>query len=413
MPLDPSIPLQTRAPTFEQPDFAGTIMNAAKIKSAQLDMASKQNEEEYKLLASATPDNYEQVKQYALQKYGGDALKFLPPTYDKQALDSLAMSRLDIKDKIALQQQKLEMDLNREKFGEEKRHNLASEDIDRTKANNPFGNSLQGKAYNILLGGDPNSPEYALAANAATQPKYQSVVNADGTTQLVAVTPQLPSIIRQPGAPNPTDNPKMLTPPPMNGMTDNTPTTAGPLLPPPGREYSVSPIAGTAGPAKLTDEQTKAAGFAQRMESSNGTINDLQKSGYTPKMGTDTLAEAPGGNYLLGADAQQSVQAKRDFVNALLRRESGAAISESEFANANKQYFPQPGDKPETLAKKAANRANAIAGIKLSAGPAYKRMQENNPSPALDSLPQGAKQIGTSGGKPVYQTPDGKHFMAQ
>lgn len=35
-----------------------------------------------------------------------------------------------------------------------------------------------------------------------------------------------------------------------------------------------------------------------------------------------------------------------------------------------------------------------------------------NPKPkAITSLPPGAKQIGTSGGKPVYQTPDGKRFI--
>lgn len=31
----------------------------------------------------------------------------------------------------------------------------------------------------------------------------------------------------------------------------------------------------------------------------------------------------------------------------------------------------------------------------------------------LDTLPAGAKQIGTSGGKPVYQTPDGKKFIGE
>lgn len=32
---------------------------------------------------------------------------------------------------------------------------------------------------------------------------------------------------------------------------------------------------------------------------------------------------------------------------------------------------------------------------------------------SLSALPQGAKQIGTSGGKPVYQTPDGKKFIGE
>jgi len=35
-------------------------------------------------------------------------------------------------------------------------------------------------------------------------------------------------------------------------------------------------------------------------------------------------------------------QAKKNFVNAVLRLESGAVISPSEFTNADKQYFPQP-----------------------------------------------------------------------
>jgi hypothetical protein len=61
-------------------------------------------------------------------------------------------------------------------------------------------------------------------------------------------------------------------------------------------------------------------------------------------------------------------QAKRDFINAILRRESGAVISEEEFANAEQQYFPQPGDGPEVIAQKRANRENAIRGIEVSAG---------------------------------------------
>lgn len=32
-------------------------------------------------------------------------------------------------------------------------------------------------------------------------------------------------------------------------------------------------------------------------------------------------------------------------------------------------------------------------------------------APSVSGLPAGAKQIGTSGGKPVYQTPDGKKFI--
>lgn len=38
---------------------------------------------------------------------------------------------------------------------------------------------------------------------------------------------------------------------------------------------------------------------------------------------------------------QQYEQAKTNFVNAVLRRESGAKISDEEFDSAEKQYFVQ------------------------------------------------------------------------
>lgn len=45
--------------------------------------------------------------------------------------------------------------------------------------------------------------------------------------------------------------------------------------------------------------------------------------------------------------------------------------------------------------------------------PAPKPADNQKPASTVSSLPQGAVQIGTSGGKPVYQTPDGKKFIAK
>lgn len=417
MPIDASIPLQVKTTPIEQPDLASTYANIAKIKSAQLDTAAKQNDEEYKLISAATPDNYDQVRQLAVQKYGQDALKLMPPVYDKSALDNLAASRLDIKDKLTLQQQKLEYQLGQDKFGEEKRHNLADEATAKIKADSPFGTSYQGHVANILMNGDPSTPAYALAANAATQPRMQAVTQPDGSTQLVAVTPKLPSSIRQPTAPDAAPSPQptapnpaaspmdaiqpgagpVLTPPVIKGATDSTPTTKGALLPPPpgARSYSVEPIAGTSSPAKLSDDQAKAAGFAQRTQASHDIINNLSTNGYAPSMLTDELGDSKLGNRTLSDQGQQFVQAKRDFVNALLRRESGAAISQSEFDNANKQYFPQPGDKPGTLIQKAQNRELAIQSLRLSAGAGGRAALGAAPAPVSNaqhlSTPQAAE----------------------
>ena len=67
----------------------------------------------------------------------------------------------------------------------------------------------------------------------------------------------------------------------------------------------------------------------------------------------------------------QYEQAKRNFVNAVLRKESGAAISPSEFSSAEKQYFPEAGDDTETVRQKAINRIDAINGLIGAAGKAY------------------------------------------
>lgn len=74
------------------------------------------------------------------------------------------------------------------------------------------------------------------------------------------------------------------------------------------------------------------------------------------------------GNYLTTPEYKSYDQAKRNFINAVLRKESGAAIAESEFENADKQYFPQPGDTPDIIAQKRENRELAIRLMEASAG---------------------------------------------
>ena len=104
------------------------------------------------------------------------------------------------------------------------------------------------------------------------------------------------------------------------------------------------------------------------MKNSHETINRFESLGA--ELTGMVTGNAMFPNVLKSGDRQQFEQAKRDFVNATLRRESGAVISDSEFANADKQYFPQPGDGPEVIAQKRRNREIAIAGIGAAAGPA-------------------------------------------
>lgn len=154
----------------------------------------------------------------------------------------------------------------------------------------------------------------------------------------------------------------------------------------------ITPLAGFTKPDKpLTESQGKAALFASRMAKADQTLEALasgdnatlmpggikrfaEGTGRVLGLGTESmggaLADTLGGatNWTQSASQQQVEQAQRDFLNAVLRQESGASISPSEFDNARKQYFAQPGDDKATLAQKAENRRTAIAGMSLQSG---------------------------------------------
>ncbi|MDA9097089.1 hypothetical protein N9J50_02010 [Methylophilaceae bacterium] len=132
----------------------------------------------------------------------------------------------------------------------------------------------------------------------------------------------------------------------------------------------------------LTESQGKNLGYSERMETSNADFEKLVNPDgslkYSPTfVGTtrslegwwgvgDTLSAAS--NFFSDENDQKAAQSIRDFTNAVLRNESGAAISSTEFQNANKQYFPAVGDKPEVIKQKAQNRKVAIATMKAAAG---------------------------------------------
>ena len=108
---------------------------------------------------------------------------------------------------------------------------------------------------------------------------------------------------------------------------------------------------------KATEGQLAAAGFANRVQSSNDVLTALEDKGYNPTNLSEAVAKrAPGGNYLLSDNAQLYDGAKSDFITAVLRKESGATISEEEFQREDKKYFPQPGDSPATVSAKRKRR---------------------------------------------------------
>ncbi|WP_455918758.1 phage tail tip lysozyme [Ensifer canadensis] len=131
---------------------------------------------------------------------------------------------------------------------------------------------------------------------------------------------------------------------------------------------------------KTTVDEKQAMTFADRMNRSGALIDQYADAGLSVKdqfiRGNNYIPDFAE-NWMVGEDFQNFDQARRDFINAQLRRESGAVISPEEFDNANKQYFPQPGDGKDVLEQKRRNRQTVTNGMSRSAGPTYK-------TPSLD-----------------------------
>jgi|GEM_PF-6249812 len=146
----------------------------------------------------------------------------------------------------------------------------------------------------------------------------------------------------------------------------------------------------------LTESQANANLFGTRMQQADKLINGLISKGVTTpsliKQGVEGIplignSLGRSANFIASPVQQQMEQAQRDFLNAVLRKESGAAISAGEFDSGAKQYFPQPGDSKEVIAQKAQNRQLAIQGV-LSGVPASQRT--STPATSSNSgLPSG------------------------
>lgn len=118
-----------------------------------------------------------------------------------------------------------------------------------------------------------------------------------------------------------------------------------------------------------TESQSTARLYAERMAQAEPIFQNPP-----PSFGSRFKENLPGGvgNVMITPEARQFFQAERNFINAVLRKESGAVISDAEFENARRQYIPQPGDDANTREQKRQNRELAIQEIGAAGGANYK-----------------------------------------
>lgn len=136
----------------------------------------------------------------------------------------------------------------------------------------------------------------------------------------------------------------------------------GPADPASGRKNSVP-----------TEDERRSAGLAIRMENAIQTMGKFPDAGK-PEILPTAIRAASGGNAesipnaLTSTSRQQVEAAQLDALDAALTLATGAAYTKDQLKNLSKSYFPQIGDRPETVRAKEENLKKVIQTARIRAG---------------------------------------------
>lgn len=161
----------------------------------------------------------------------------------------------------------------------------------------------------------------------------------------------------------------------------------------------------------MTEAQSKDTTFATRAA---GALPLLDKFGDS----LTSLSQSAGGqvpmvgNYLKSPEYQQAEQAGKEFLQAILRKDTGAAITAGETAEYGSVYLPRPGDSPELLAQKKASRTRALEAMKAGMTPQAILAQEKAlaASPNAPGAPVAPAAPGVPGAPKAGAVEDGYRF---
>lgn len=223
----------------------------------------------------------------------------------------------------------------------------------------PFdGTSMDAQVGNILMQGDPASPEYAYAYSIASQPKITMQQTPNGLVP-VYQTPDL-STVRRPtfqlGGGAAASPPAPVSPGPLVGSD-------GGLSPAIGAPTGVS--VGTAIPGTKAAATESQARYGML---SNALTTDLPAvlGGYDALANPKAQALAIGGkltNWAQSADYQKASAALKASVGNIVYAISGANSTPQEQQRKIDEVTPQIGDKPATIAFKKQQLIAYVRGI--------------------------------------------------
>lgn len=132
-----------------------------------------------------------------------------------------------------------------------------------------------------------------------------------------------------------------------------------------------------------TAAMLRTFGFYMRAKDSVNTLESIEKDIQDLGL-VDQVWQRYAPNFAQTQLGQIYEQAQRQFTEARLRKDSGAAIPLHEYENDRRTYFVQPGDTPKTLERKRAARALLIRSLQNESGRAYTESFPEEPGSGLD-----------------------------
>ena len=125
------------------------------------------------------------------------------------------------------------------------------------------------------------------------------------------------------------------------------------------------------GDAKLTEGQSKDINYYRRGFSANQELSDPKLEAALGQF-TDSFAGNFGalGRVFQDEDYQKGKRAANEFLAMVLRKDTGAAVTNQEFELYAPMYIPMPGDKPGVIEAKRNARRQFLAGMEMGSGTA-------------------------------------------
>ena len=151
-------------------------------------------------------------------------------------------------------------------------------------------------------------------------------------------------------------------------------------------DLAAAKAAGAATAAKAikvpSDAEKSAAIYAKKAKESNDVLAQLEDpkvGNYHPEDYGRAMRDLPLiGKVTKSQGDRQYDAAQKEFLAAILRKESGGAITPAEFSEYGSMYFPQPGDDKNTMNLKKAARERAIGAMVAAGGDAYKSIPDTS-----------------------------------